>query len=197
MIKEVNKPKSTIDDSQFVIKGDNYINYGNYMELELLNKLDDDQLDLEFLQDNGLKGNIQGSMSLKEPLKSYIQKVLKTNILNLDNELENIEYLECKAYVQYGIKYERNQALRNKAIKLHGTICKVCGFDFKAKYGKLGEDFIEIHHLKPMFSLKKEVRVDPLKDLVPLCSNCHKMIHRNAKQPLTIKELTEIVNHNS
>ncbi|MBF2171931.1 HNH endonuclease [Staphylococcus epidermidis] len=136
-------------------------------------------------------------MSLKEPLKSYIQKVLKTNILNLDNELENIEYLEGKAYVQYGIKYERNQALRNEAIKLHETICKVCGFDFKAKYGKLGEDFIEIHHLKPMFSLKKEVRVDPLKDLVPLCSNCHKMIHRNAKQPLTIKELTEIVNHNS
>lgn len=41
------------------------------MELKLLNKLDDDQLDLEFLQDNGLKGNVQGPM---EPLKSYIQK---------------------------------------------------------------------------------------------------------------------------
>lgn len=197
LIKEVNKPKSTIDDSQFVLKGDNYINYGNYMELELLNKLDDDQLDLEFLQDNGLKGNVQGPMTLKEPLKSYIQKVLKTNILNLDNELENTEYVEGKPYVQYGIKYERNQALRNEAIKLHGTTCKVCGFDFKAKYGDLGEGFIEIHHLKPMFSIKKEVTVDPLKDLVPLCSNCHKMIHRNAKQPLTIKELTKIVNHNS
>ncbi|WRM71834.1 hypothetical protein UM702_01970 [Staphylococcus aureus] len=39
------------------------------MELKLLNKLDDDQLDLEFLQDNGLKGNVQGPMTLKEPLK--------------------------------------------------------------------------------------------------------------------------------
>ncbi len=63
-----------IDDSQFVIEGDNYINYGHCMELKLLNKLDDDQLDLEFLQDNGLKGNVQGPMTLKEPLKSYIQK---------------------------------------------------------------------------------------------------------------------------
>ncbi|HHD6848588.1 TPA: hypothetical protein ACOT9R_001162 [Staphylococcus aureus] len=44
------------------------------MELKLLNKLDDDQLDLEFLQDNGLKGNVQGPMTLKEPLKSYMQK---------------------------------------------------------------------------------------------------------------------------
>ncbi|WP_260984173.1 hypothetical protein [Staphylococcus hominis] len=74
-------------------------------------------------------------------------------------------------YVQYSIKYERNQALRNEAIK--------------------------IHHLKPMFSIKREIKVNPQKDLVPLCSNCHKMIHRNTKQPLTIKELTEIVNHNS
>ena len=167
------------------------------MELKLLNKLDDDQLDLEFLQDNGLKGNVQGPMTLKEPLKSYIQKVLKTNILNLDNELENTEYVEGKSYVQYGIKYERNQALRNEAIKIHGTTCKVCGFDFKAKYGDLGEGFIEIHHLKPMFSIKREIKVNPQKDLVPLCSNCHKMIHRNTKKPLTIKELTKIVNYNS
>ncbi|HCW8870885.1 TPA: HNH endonuclease, partial [Staphylococcus aureus] len=82
---------------------------------------------------------------------------MKTNILNLDNELENTEYVEGKPYVQYGIKYERNQALRNEAIKIHGTTCKVCGFDFKAKYGDLGEGFIEIHHLKPMFSIKREI----------------------------------------
>ncbi len=122
---------------------------------------------------------------------------MKTNILNLDNELENTEYVEGKPYVQYGIKYERNQALRNEAIKIHGTTCKVCGFDFKAKYSDLGEGFIEIHHLKPMFSIKREIKVNPQKDLVPLCSNCHKMIHRNTKKPLTIKELTKIVNYNS
>ena len=48
-----------------------------------------------------------------------------------------------------------------------------CGFDFKAKYGDLGEGFIEIHHLKPMFSIK-EKKSKSTKDLVPLCSNCHK-----------------------
>ncbi|MCY1053301.1 hypothetical protein OWI74_13710, partial [Mammaliicoccus sciuri] len=122
-------------------------------ELELLNKFDDSRLDFKFLKANGLTCNLQGPMTLKEPLKSYIQKILKTNILNLDNELENIEYVEGKSYVQYGIKYERNQALRNEAIKIHGTTCKVCGFDFKDKYGDLGEGFIEIHHLKPKSTL--------------------------------------------
>ena len=79
-------------------RSDNYINYGNYMELKLLNKLDDDQLDLEFLQDNGLKGNVQGPMTLKGTFKKLYTKVLKTNILNLDNELENTEYVEGKPY---------------------------------------------------------------------------------------------------
>ncbi|MGT0298684.1 hypothetical protein ACV566_03820 [Staphylococcus aureus] len=54
---------------------------------------------------------------------------MKTNILNLDNELENTEYVEGKPYVQYGIKYE--SALRNEAIKIHGTTCKVCDLILK------------------------------------------------------------------
>ncbi|OEK68688.1 HNH endonuclease [Staphylococcus equorum] len=109
-------------------------------------------------------------------------------------ELENTEYIEGKPYIQYGMKYERNQALRKKAIEIHGTTCKVCGFNFKSRYGDLGEGFIEIHHIKPMFSIKKEVTVNPEDDLIPLCSNCHKMIHRNSKQPLSIEELSRIVN---
>ncbi|MGT0185833.1 HNH endonuclease [Staphylococcus aureus] len=137
------------------------------MELKLLNKLDDDQLDLEFLQDNGLKGNVQGPMTLKEPLKSYIQKVLKTNILNLDNELENTEYVEVNHMYSTVLNMKRNQALENEAIKIHGTTCKVCGFDFKAKYGDLGEGFIEIHHLKPMFSIKEKIKSKSTKRFSP------------------------------
>ncbi|WP_394855890.1 hypothetical protein [Staphylococcus epidermidis] len=40
-IKEVNKPKSTIEDSVYIMKGDNYVNYGNYMQLELLESITD------------------------------------------------------------------------------------------------------------------------------------------------------------
>lgn len=72
LIKKANKPKVTIDDSEFVIKGENYTNYGNYMELELLNELNDEKLDFNFLQENGLNGNIQGPFSLKDNLEKYV-----------------------------------------------------------------------------------------------------------------------------
>ena len=57
---KVNLPSVEIDDSQFVIQGDNYINYGNYMELELIAKYSEGQLGLDRLNKNGLQGSIQG-----------------------------------------------------------------------------------------------------------------------------------------
>lgn len=80
------------------------------MELKLLNELNNENLDLEYLQGNGLKGNIQGPSSLKE----YINRVLRNVNFKLTTDLENTEYIEGSPYVQYGTKYERNPKLRKK-----------------------------------------------------------------------------------
>lgn len=81
---------------------------------------------------------------------------------------------------------------------INGKIpCKVCGFDFQVKYGELGKGYIEIHHTKPihLHSEKGEKREleKALDLLVPLCSNCHKMIHRDRKNLLSIERLAEVV----
>lgn len=87
---------------------------------------------------------------------------------------------------------ERNPRLRKQAIEIHGTTCVVCNFNFAEKYGKFGEGYIEIHHLKPHSSVKGERAVDPKSDLVPVCSNCHRMIHK-PNPMLSIEELKKIV----
>ena len=179
----MNKPKSTIEDSDYIMKGDNYVNYGNYMQLELLESINELLLTHENLKLNGLKGNIQGPRSLKDNLLSFVLEKISP-ILNNTNkdefELENIEYKEGKVQVKYGIKFERNHYLRQKAIEIHGTSCKVCGFNFEKMYGNIGKNFIEIHHIKPMYTIRK-ISVNPETDLIPLCSNCQKMIHRKSQ----------------
>lgn len=192
----VNKPRVTIDDSDFIIKGDNYENYGNHMELRLISEIDDTMLTSSILKLNGMKGNVQGPRSLKGDLLDFVLECIDPclNSTNTDeSKLENTEYKEGKIIVQYGTKFERNPKLRKKAIELHGVTCKVCDFNFEKAYGKLGKDFIEIHHIKPMYQVREEIAVNPETDLVPLCSNCHKMIHRKTKTPLTIQELKEII----
>ena len=75
-------------------------------------------------------------------------------------------------------RYERNPEARKKAIALHGFDCKGCGFNFEAEYGDLGKDYIVIHHLLPVSTLPTGYEVNPATDLVPLCANCHAMVHR-------------------
>ena len=180
-IKEVNKSQITIDDRVFVVKGDNYVEYGNHMELELISEIEDNLLTLKILQENGMKGAVQGPRSLKDDLLAFVLSEIDSYlnpISTAEDLLENIEYKEGKIIKQYGTKFERNPKLRQKAIEIHGVECKVCGFNFEKMYGSIGKNFIEIHHIKPMYSIREEIVVNPNIDLVPLCSNCHKMIHR-------------------
>jgi 5-methylcytosine-specific restriction enzyme A len=77
-------------------------------------------------------------------------------------------------------RIERNKKLSARAKKVHGYVCKSCGFDFEKRYGTLGKGFIEAHHLTPLSELKgHKVLLDPLRDFTVLCSNCHRMIHRS------------------
>ena len=92
-------------------------------------------------------------------------------------------------------RYERDLAARAKCIEHHGLRCVGCELDFGERYGKRGAGFIHVHHLSPLKGSKKSRRVDPKKDLRPVCPNCHAMIHR--KEPaLTIRELQAICNRN-
>ena len=77
-------------------------------------------------------------------------------------------------------RIERNRRLAEKAKKIHGYVCQACGFDFEKKYGEIGREFIEAHHLTPLHALKgRMVTLDPNNDFCVLCANCHRMIHRS------------------
>jgi len=90
-------------------------------------------------------------------------------------------------------KYERNPNNRRLCIDLKGCTCAVCGMEFEKVYGKIGKNFIEVHHAVQVSDMEEGHVVDVTKELFPLCSNCHSMIHRK-KPPYTIEELRAIVN---
>lgn len=96
----------------------------------------------------------------------------------------------------FSTKYERSMKNRMEAINIHGTKCMVCGFNFEAVYGELGKGFIEVHHINPLSDLEEEVCINPLDDLVCLCSNCHRMIHRKKDGIFSVKELRELIQDN-
>lgn len=93
----------------------------------------------------------------------------------------------------YGSRYERSFANRKKAIAVHGVRCVGCGFLFEEKYGEHGKNYIEIHHVQPLHTLEEPEAIDPVTDLVPLCANCHRMVHRRYDNVLSIQKLHHII----
>lgn len=130
----------------------------------------------------------------------YISKVITDDKRYPDYPEEEL-YSEVKsdsvsegAKVEYYVtKYERKSKLRLEAIDFHGLNCSVCNINFEKKYGELGKGFIEVHHIKPLYSLEGETKVNPKTDLVPLCPNCHRMIHRQRDSIMTVDELRDII----
>lgn len=88
--------------------------------------------------------------------------------------------------------YERNPVARKKCIEYYGTSCCICDFNFGKVFGELGEGFIHIHHLRPLSEIGEEYEVDPLRDLRPVCPNCHAMIHQ-CPTPLSIEEMKKLL----
>ena len=115
---------------------------------------------------------------------------------HLPEEIDNPEqYTEGASKVVSVNTYERNSEARAKCIEYHGYKCAVCSFDFKNFYGSIGKNYIHVHHIIPLSEIKKEYQLDPIKDLVPVCPNCHAIIHRT--QPaLTVKQLKEHLESN-
>lgn len=85
---------------------------------------------------------------------------------------------------------ERSPGLRARALSIHGYACMVCGFDFGEVYGEWGRQYAEVHHVEPLGTDPDRVReVDPKVDLVVVCANCHRMLHRRRTVVLDLHEL--------
>lgn len=139
---------------------------------------------------------------------------LKESLQEVETRDSNrkIETFDENIIIQEGIKkvaqvkiYERSSKLRNYAIE-HFTkdgyiACECCTFNFESFYGaEIGQGFIEIHHIKPIFQYEnsdiENTIANALQNLTPVCSNCHRMIHRNWSKPIEIEYLTRQINQN-
>ncbi|MGO7968142.1 HNH endonuclease [Rhizobium ruizarguesonis] len=85
-------------------------------------------------------------------------------------------------------KYERNAAARRECIKHFGHKCQACDLSYEERYGPIGADLIHVHHVMPLSQIGESYQVDPIRDLVPLCANCHHVAHRR-NPPYTVAEL--------
>ena len=102
-------------------------------------------------------------------------------------ELDISDREALKSLREHMVRERSSKLIRAFKKSLVKFECVACGFDFQRFYGELGRNFIEAHHQKPI-AMMAEGGETRLSDLVPLCSNCHRMVHRHLPI-ITVDEL--------
>jgi 5-methylcytosine-specific restriction protein A len=74
-------------------------------------------------------------------------------------------------------RYERKPLNREICLSVRGRRCICCNMDFGEVYGDIADEFIEVHHTTPASQMGPGYLINPISDLVPICSNCHSVVH--------------------
>ncbi|MGI6222018.1 MAG: HNH endonuclease [Prevotella sp.] len=166
-------------------KGTYYSSLGmnKLIRLKLLEKFDEDKYTLSILRLHGLNNNIQGACKVPEGILSYLLHPIDS-VEDPAGDKERTTDYSTDAQLWEGAvdsvlvnRYERNHKAREECIRLKGCKCAICGFDFEKVYGPIGKHFIHVHHVVPISSIGKDYQLNVDKDLIPVCPNCHAMLH--------------------
>lgn len=185
------------DDKEFWHVQEEYENSKNglFSRLKLVEQVDSESLSLENLKLHGLKAAPQGPVKVVPELKKYMDNFMNdTAPHGFFPEEINMHIFEGSRKEVVVNVYERSSIARRKCIEYHGANCFVCGFNFERVYGEMGKGYIHIHHIVALHNINKEYKVDYKKDLVPVCPNCHSMLHRSThKEFMDVEDLKKIV----
>ena len=132
---------------------------------------------------------------LDELLQSHAVHALRLypdDIADPDDTTGPQEYIEGGRKTVMVNAYERSAKGRAACLKEHGYSCTVCMMSFVEMYGKVGVNFIHVHHTNPIAARRKRYKLNPKTDLIPVCPNCHAMLHAS-NPPLTVNRLRRIV----
>ncbi len=125
------------------------------------------------------------------PLGEYIEPVQHPN--TADSSADEHAFVEGESSDIVLNQYERNRRAREACIRHYGSRCAICGFDFEATYGNDFRGIIQVHHIVPISEIGHEYTVDPIKDLIPVCPNCHVALHSKKGGVYTPDELKELL----
>lgn len=153
--------------------------------------LGNSELSYNRLQELGIKSQLQGGIKVPDSILTHILE-------NFDVVFDDLAqtYTEGKSHNHSIISYERNQQARQACINKYGYSCQICGLNLEQKYGPVGREFIHVHHINFISSEGGlSHTVDPLKDLIPVCPNCHAILHRKLDgKYLSVQDVKELVN---
>lgn len=199
------KKTNTFDTPKQMGDGIDYIGYYEFFENTFT--LFDKPISAQYISSiyAEFKGFNQSHQILPKAILPAVFKEINASIktikpemkVSLPEEISETDIGKLKEGAQRQIvvnAYERNPQARKACISHYKKLnngevkCEICGFNFGKQYGLEFSGKIHIHHIVEISSIGEEYEVDAVKDLIPVCPNCHMVIH-SKKPPYTPDEV--------
>lgn len=181
--------KCRIDENASISKNllDQHCLYINYqIEPEQINNMLKSIFEIEFSFYENELIKLKNDRNYKiKPFPSFNTQLFNKEALSFDF------FIEGNMIEVVSNKYERNIEAKRKCILHYGCKCQICGFDFEKVYGKEFYGKIHVHHIVPISSIKEEYIIDPINDLIPVCPNCHMVLHSKPNGVYTPQEIIQ------
>lgn len=121
-----------------------------------------------------------------------IEVALRTALEDYQDGFRDLDgktkFTEGKRSTSEASRYERDPKARAACIAHYGAQCFVCDFSYEETYGPAVAGLILVHHLTALAASGVEHDVDPVRDLRPVCADCHLVMHRR-NPPFTVEEV--------
>ena len=157
---------------------------GSKLDEQTFNEYIDRQADLHAIAQEIRKA------AENDQLRSVLAKMEEDEEMTTDSVLEGQVLYKLHKYRE---RDKRIVASKKEQIySLHGILaCEACTFVFEDYYGPIGKGFIECHHTIPLAKLKVAAKTT-LESLSLVCSNCHRMPHKNI-DTLSVPDLKTMI----
>jgi len=125
-----------------------------------------------------LFGHTNGLPSTSKQMQKIYNNLTTKQEITYPDEIEDNNLYEGTKKQIIVNAYERNTKARKECLEYYGYQCKICNFNFEKAYGEIGKDFIHVHHIVDISTIGENYKIKPIKDLIPVCPNCHAMLHK-------------------
>lgn len=161
----------------------------------------DRRSELDKIVFNEFKDNRRQLHEIASEIKKVIgDEGLKTQLYYVEEDEQTSQDSVSEGQVLYKLHKvrERDKKIvrqkKEQALSRFGRLaCESCVFVFAEYYGAIGGNYIECHHRTPLSDFKVATKTT-LDDLALVCSNCHRMLHKNI-DTLTIDELKTMITY--
>ncbi|WP_318642786.1 HNH endonuclease [Flavobacterium ardleyense] len=172
--------------------------HNNIFDEKYLKKIDPGKVQEWFPQQSGISIKSEVVETLESQWFDFIVSNNHIGQTFLSNDVTNNStdtFLEGRAKDIVQTRYERNPEARKRCLSYYGYSCQICKFNFETCFGDIGKGFIHVHHINQISKMGGEYSISPINDLIPVCPNCHAMIH-SKREPFTIEDIKLRLNNN-